>query len=679
MHARSVPRFTARLVAAAFITLFAAACEHLPSEPGALATIVVSRNPDTLSVNTRRQFTAIGYDVNGAVVGINPTWSTASGGTVTTTGLFTAGATAGTFASAVRATVGSVTGAATVTVLSGNGSTITLTPATATLAIAGTQQYTVVAKDINGTVLAGTPVWSATLGVGTISQSGLFSAGNVAGTFPNAIVVSVAGLTATASVTITAGALATVSVSPNPAVLASGGVQVFTATGRDINGNTIAFTPVWSVQSGGGTIDSTGRFTAGATAGTYANTVRACNSAACTPGAIAGFSTVVVGAGALATLTVTPNPVDVGTGASTQFTATGRDVNGNIVPVVPAPTWTVQAGGAGGTISATGLYTAPTIPGVGFDTVRATSGAIVAAARANIRTAGALATIVVSPNPANVPTNGTQQFTAVGLDATGLVVPTPGLAWSTVNGSGAINVTTGAYTAGSVPGSFPNSIKATSGTVSGFASVVVGTFTVIAPSLGTASTYGALAGTSITCAGAPSSIGGDVGISPSATLTGFPPCTITGATHAGDAVALTAQSDLSAAYLAIAAQACTNTITADLGGQTLGGGVYCSATTASLNGVLTLTGTATTVFIIRASSTISTAGSVVMAGGALARNVYWWTGSSANVGTPPSGIFQGNILALTNITLGNTTPFTGRALTRNGTVALGTGTVITLP
>jgi hypothetical protein len=91
MHPRFVPRFTARLVAAAFITLFAAACEHLPTEPGSLASIVVTRNPDSVAVTGRRNFTATGYDANGTVVGINPVWSAAAGGTISSAGIFTAG------------------------------------------------------------------------------------------------------------------------------------------------------------------------------------------------------------------------------------------------------------------------------------------------------------------------------------------------------------------------------------------------------------------------------------------------------------------------------------------------------------------------------------------------------------------------------------------------------------
>src|SRR5690349_23839635 len=55
------------------------------------------------------------------------------------------------------------------------------------------------------------------------------------------------------------------------------------------------------------------------------------------------------------------------------------------------------------------------------------------------------------------------------------------------------------------------------------------------PSLGTASSYGILAGSTVTCASAPGSIMADVGVWAGSTTTGFPPCTISGATHLADA------------------------------------------------------------------------------------------------------------------------------------------------
>ncbi|HUR19277.1 MAG TPA: ice-binding family protein, partial [Vicinamibacterales bacterium] len=535
-----------------------------------------------------------------------------------------------------------------------------------------------VVRDASNNILTVAPNWSVAAGGGSINGAGGFTAGNTSGTFPNTVVASVGNVSGAATVTVTTGALASVTVTPNPQTLAQGGTQQYTAVGRDANGNVVAFTPTWSIQAGGGTITSGGVFTAGNTSGTFANTVRACSTAACASGSSAGFATVSVNPGALASITVTPDPVNVGTNANQQFVAVGRDANGNIVGILP--TWTVKPGDAGGSIlNPSGVYTAPPAVGVGFDTVRATVGTITGAARANVTASGALVSISVTPNPANVVVNGTVQMTATGFDASGLVVPTPGLVWSVVvpPGGGTINPSTGLFTAGTVVGFYTNSIKATSGTVSGLATANVTPGPQPGPSLGTAETHGILAGSTFTCAAAPGIINADASVWPGTTNSGFPPCVITGQTNLGTPAAQQAQSDLTAAYLALAAMPCGTTITSDLGGTTLAEGVYCSGSSVGVTGTVTLTGNANSLFVIRAPSTLTTAGNVVMAGGALAKNVYWWVGSSATIGVGSQ--WQGNIIALSTISLNPNATLCGRALARNGAVTLAGNNIIKLP
>jgi hypothetical protein len=592
MHPRAVPRSIAWLACAAFVSVLATACEHSPTEHGVVASIVVTRNPDTLAIGTARQFTATGRDADGNVVGIDPTWSVAAaGGTINTAGMFSAGTVTGTFNNTVVATVGSISGRASVTVVGGPAATITVTPNPVTLAADATQQFSAVVKDASGNVLTTAPNWSVAAGGGTIGATGLFTAGPTAGSYPNTVTASVGSIAGTASVTVTGTVLASVAVTPNPGVVPTGGTQQFTATGRDVHGNVVAFTPSWSVQAGGGSIDAAGLFTAGTVAGTFGNTVRACSTPACAAGSIAGFATVMVTAGGLQSVSVLPNPATVGAGNTQQFTAVGRDANGN-------------------------------------------------------------------------------------------VVATPGLAWSVVAGGGTIGSGSGLFTAGAVTGTYTNTVRAASGSHAGTATVIV---TAVAPpppppggiGLGAAATHGILAGSAVSCASAPGIINADVSVWPGIAITGFPPCTINGQRHAGDTYAQNAQEDLTTAYLALQAMPCGTTITTDLGGTTLAPGVYCSGSSVGVTGVVTLSGPSTAVFVIKAPSTLTTAGSVVMAGGAQAKNVYWWVGSSATLGTGSN--WQGNIVAFTSITLVDNVTLVGRALARNGAVSLGTGSVITLP
>jgi hypothetical protein len=168
-----------------------------------------------------------------------------------------------------------------------------------------------------------------------------------------------------------------------------------------------------------------------------------------------------------------------------------------------------------------------------------------------------------------------------------------------------------------------------------------------------------------------------VDTSPTASITGFPPGTTAGTKHPADAVALAAQHDLTTAYNAAASATSTSDVTGvDLSGKTLTQGVYSASSAMTLNGPgpLTLTGTANSVFIFQAGSTLGTGAnsSVRLTGGVQACNVFWQVGASATLGA--SSAFAGNILALTSITVADGVTVHGRALARNGSVTLANDT-----
>jgi hypothetical protein len=197
--------------------------------------------------------------------------------------------------------------------------------------------------------------------------------------------------------------------------------------------------------------------------------------------------------------------------------------------------------------------------------------------------------------------------------------------------------------------------------------------------LGTSASYSVPGGQTVTNTGS-STLGADLGVSPGTAITGFPPGIVGGATHAADAAAGQAQSDLVIGYNDAAGRSPTATVAGDLVGQTLLGGVYRSTSSLLVSGTLTLDaqGDPNTVFIFQVASALTTASAsrIALVNSAQACNVYWQVGSSATVGTTSD--FKGTILALSSITVTTGATIEGRALARNGSVTLDTNT-FTIP
>ena len=192
--------------------------------------------------------------------------------------------------------------------------------------------------------------------------------------------------------------------------------------------------------------------------------------------------------------------------------------------------------------------------------------------------------------------------------------------------------------------------------------------------LGTADSFAILAGTpAVTSTGA-TTITGNVGIHPAASVTGFPPGIVNGTIYKATAVAMKAKSDLVIAYNAAAGRTPATMVAGGiLGGKTLVGGVYnAGGVTLDLTGTLTLDGQndPNSVWVFQATSDLITASSstVRVINGGLPCNVFWQVTSSATLGS--GSTFVGTILALTSITMNSAVTMNGRALARNGTVTL---------
>jgi len=195
-----------------------------------------------------------------------------------------------------------------------------------------------------------------------------------------------------------------------------------------------------------------------------------------------------------------------------------------------------------------------------------------------------------------------------------------------------------------------------------------------------ASVFAVLASTAITNTGA-TVITGDLGLSPGSSIGGFPPGRLNGTSHINDAVANQGQLDLTAAYNDAAGRTSTDKVllAGNLGGLTLTPGLYKATSGLSISsGDLTFDarGNPNAVFIIQIASTLSTTSGrkVILAGGALASNIFWQVGSSATFGT--TTVFKGNILAMKSISFNTGATLDGRALARTGAVTMMGNTIV---
>lgn len=209
MHARPT-RWTRPLLAITVALIAIAACDPAsgpivggPGGRGIVTEVIVTPSGQTVQAGSTLQFSAQTVLADGDTTIGSVTWS-ATGGSINTVGLFTAGQAAGTFRVIGRASNGLAdTAAVSVAVPSTNPTLIgvTVTPATATVAAGGTVQFAATGRLSNGSTQPVNVTWAATGGV--VSGSGLFTAGALIGIF-QVIATGPSGFADTASVTVTA-------------------------------------------------------------------------------------------------------------------------------------------------------------------------------------------------------------------------------------------------------------------------------------------------------------------------------------------------------------------------------------------------------------------------------------------------------------------------------------------
>lgn len=267
-----------------------------------LTTIVVSPSPLTLPVNGAQQFTAVGKDQNGVTLVTQPTftWTAAGDGTVSSSGLFTAGASSGT--AYVTATVGAISSTSTVTVSSTANFTMAASPSSVTVNQGATSSASTLSVTDSGGFTGSVTLTNSALPSGVTASYGTnpttgtssitFTATALAavGTTNVTITGTSGSLVQTTLISLTVSpnsVLTTITIAPTSATLLPGASQQFTATAKDQNGVALTTQPTftWTV-SGDGTLTGGGLFTAGSIGGTAIVTA--------TVGSISGYVLVII-------------------------------------------------------------------------------------------------------------------------------------------------------------------------------------------------------------------------------------------------------------------------------------------------------------------------------------------------------------------------------------------------
>lgn len=219
---------------------------------------------------------------------------------------------------------------------------VTVSPATVSLAVGGTQQLTASAVDTRGNALSSpAPVWTTSDGNKvSVNSSGLVQA-LAAGTATITATVTTSGATKSATAVVTVAApptAASITVSPTTSdtVYSFGDTRAFAATVRDSAGTVLSTAPVtWS-------IDKSSVATLSQTSGASTNAVASGNGTAvltARTGSLSGTATLIVRQRA-AKLLASPSTVTLAPGGTAQLSAAAQDARGNDVSGLGAPQYT---------------------------------------------------------------------------------------------------------------------------------------------------------------------------------------------------------------------------------------------------------------------------------------------------------------------------------------------------
>ncbi len=357
----------------------------------------------TLPIGIDQQYvvTALYTDGSSADLQSGAVWSSSSLAVATidaSTGMAT---TVGPGTTTITATVGAFTDSSDLTVVNAHLQSVSVNPATATIATGTAVQFTATGIfDDGSTQLLPSVTWfSSAQNLLTVNSSGL-ATGVAAGSVT--VTANSGGVSGTAAVTVTNATLVSLSVSPANSTMPVGATKQFTATGTFSDSSTqdVTLSVLWSSSTAAtAAIDNKGLATSVA-AGT--STISAAL------GSVSGSTGLTVSNVNLISITVTPASAQIAVGTSLKFTATGTFSDGSVANLSGISWKSSKPQFA--SIRSSGIAHGKK---AGTVTISATSSGITGTGTLVVGT-GTLVSVAISPANPSVSVGGTQQFAAIG-------------------------------------------------------------------------------------------------------------------------------------------------------------------------------------------------------------------------------------------------------------------------
>jgi hypothetical protein len=436
-----------------------------------LVSVEITPAIPTLPQKMPEQFTATGNFSDGSTQNITSSvqWTSSNSSvasisnTAGSQGMAVSGA-AG--SSTISAASGSISGSTTLTVSNVSLVSISVNPATPSIASGTTLQFTATGSFTDGSTqdLTASATWSS--GNSTVATVNSSALGTSFATGTATITASVGSISGSIPLNVTPVSVVSIVVNPASVAIPIESNQAFTAAGTFTDGSTQDLTNSVHWSSSGPNV-ATVSDTPGSN-GMTTSDASGSSVISATLGTVSGSCNLTVTNATLTAITVSPQTPSILIGSVQQFTATGLYSDGTTADLTATVTW-ASSTAAVATMSNPPAQGLASSVAPGPTTISATLGSVVGYAALAVQ--NQLVSITVAPQNATLSPGGNQQFTASGAYASGLIGDVTGSVLWNSSSPTVLTITSAGLASGQAAGQ--SVITASIGPISGSTAVSV--------------------------------------------------------------------------------------------------------------------------------------------------------------------------------------------------------------